>query len=90
MLVDLFENLDKFIDNKLDFGMVLNYYLYFIPEIVKLITPVSMLLATLFTVGRMINFNEIIRKNAGVSLMRFMVPFWRWGFITAISLYFNN
>ena len=92
MLVDLFENLDKFIDNKLDFGMVLNYYLYFIPEIVKLITPVSMLLATLFTVGRMINFNEIIAvKNAGVSLMRFMVPFLAVGIvITAISLYFNN
>jgi lipopolysaccharide export system permease protein len=92
MLVDLFENLDKFIDNKLDFGMVLNYYLYFIPEIIKLITPVSMLLATLFTVGRMINFNEIIAvKNAGVSLMRFMGPFLAVGVVvTGISLYFNN
>ena len=45
ILVDLFENLDKFLDNKFTFGMVLNYYFYFIPEIVKLITPISMLLA---------------------------------------------
>jgi len=92
ILVDLFENLDKFIDNKLALWLVLKYYFYFIPEIVKLITPISVLLATLFTAGRMINFNEIIAvKNAGVSLMRFMVPFLYVGIVvTGISLYFNN
>ena len=92
ILVDLFESLDRFIDNKLSFGMVLNYYLNFIPEIIKLISPISMLLATLFTVGGMINYNEIIAvKNAGVSLTRFMAPFLIIGlFITGISIYFNN
>ncbi len=92
ILVDLFENLDKFIDNHLGFGMVTNYYLYFIPEIIRLVAPISMLLATLFTAGRMINFNEIIAvKNAGVSLMRFMMPFLAVGVVvTGISIYFNN
>ncbi len=92
ILVDLFENLDKFIDSKLAFGLVLKYYLYFIPEIIKLITPISMLLATLFTAGRMINFNEIIAvKNAGVSLFRFMLPFIYVGIVvTGFSIYFNN
>jgi len=92
ILVDLFENLDRFIDNKLGMGMVFNYYLTFIPEIIKLITPISMLLATLFTAGRMINFNELVAvKNAGISLIRFMVPFLALGMvITGISMYFNN
>jgi lipopolysaccharide export system permease protein len=92
ILVDLFESLDRFIDNKLSFGMILNYYLYFIPEIIRLISPISVLLATLFTVGGMINYNEIIAvKNAGVSLVRFMAPFLLIGiFITGISVYFNN
>jgi lipopolysaccharide export system permease protein len=51
-----------------------------------------MLLATLFTVGRLINFNEIIAiKNAGISLMRFMLPFLAIGIVvTGISIYFNN
>ncbi len=51
-----------------------------------------MLLATLFTAGRMINFNEIIAvKNAGVSLFRFMLPFIYVGVvITGFSIYFNN
>lgn len=92
ILVDLFENLDKFIDNKLSFMAVLNYYLYFIPEIIKLITPIAVLLATLFTAGRMVNFNETIAvKNAGISLVRFMMPFLAMGVVvTSISLYFNN
>ena len=92
ILVDLFENLDKFIDNNLSFPAVINYYFYFIPEIIKLITPIAVLLATLFTAGSMVNFNEIIAvKNAGVSLLRFMAPFLAVGMlITVLSLYFNN
>jgi lipopolysaccharide export system permease protein len=92
ILVDLFENLDKFIDNKLSFGAVLNYYMYFIPEIIKLVTPIAALLSTLFTAGTMVNFNETVAiKNAGVSLMRFMAPFLVCGLIlTGLSLYFNN
>lgn len=92
ILVDLFETLDKFIDNKLSFDVILKYYLYFIPEIIKLITPVAVLLATLFTAGSMINFNETVAvKNAGISLIRFMLPFLAMGaLITVFSLYFNN
>jgi len=72
--------------------MILNYYLYFIPEIIRLITPIAVLLATLFTAGRMVNFNETVAvKNAGISLMRFMMPFLAMGMVvTSISLYFNN
>jgi lipopolysaccharide export system permease protein len=92
ILVDLFENLDKFIDNKLGMEMVIKYYFYFIPEIVRLVIPIAMLLATLFTAGRMINFAEIVAvKNAGISLMRFMMPFLAVGLVvTAITIYFNN
>lgn len=92
ILVDLFENLDKFIDNKLSFAAVLNYYLYFIPEIIKLITPIAVLLATLFTAGTMLNYNETVAvKNAGISLLRYMMPFLAMGIIiTSFSLYFNN
>ncbi len=92
ILVDLFENLDKFIDNNFSFLRVANYYFYFIPEIIRLITPIAVLLATLFTSGRMVNFNEIIAvKNAGISLIRFMMPFLAMGLlITGLSMYFNN
>lgn len=92
ILVDLFENLDKFIDNHLSLGLVIKYYIFYAPEIIRLVTPIAVLLSTLFTVGRMLNFNEIIAvKNAGVSLFRFMLPFIVTGIvITGISIYFNN
>jgi len=92
ILVDLFENLDKFIDSRMSFAMVASYYFTFIPEIVRLVMPISVLLSTLFTAGRLINFNEIIAiKNAGISLNRFMAPFIVMGLIiTSISMYFNN
>jgi lipopolysaccharide export system permease protein len=92
ILVDLFENLDKFIDNSLGMDIILQYYFYFIPEIVKLVTPLSVLLATLFTAGRMVNFVEIVAvKNAGISLIRFMMPFLAVGIVvTGITIYFNN
>lgn len=92
ILVDLFENLDKFIDNHLTLGLVFKYYFFYIPEIIHLVTPIAVLLSTLFTVGRMLNFNEITAvKNAGVSLFRFMLPFLITGaVITGISIYFNN
>jgi lipopolysaccharide export system permease protein len=92
ILVDLFENLDKFIDNKTELYLVFRYYFYFIPEIIRLVAPISMLLATLFTAGRMINYNEIIAvKNAGLSLSRFLLPFICIGIVvTGFSVYFNN
>jgi lipopolysaccharide export system permease protein len=91
ILVDLFENIDKYIDAKLSLFVVFQYYYYFTPEIIKLTTPVSMLLATLFTTARLINYSEIIAiKNAGVSLIRFMVPFFIVGLIvTILSVYFS-
>jgi len=92
ILVDLFENLDKFIDSKAGLYTVFIYYFYFTPEIIRLISPISMLLATLFTAGRMVNYNEIIAvKNAGISLSRFILPFIYIGVIvTGFSIYFNN
>lgn len=60
ILVDVMEHLDDFIDHGVGLGLVAKYYLVFTPEILKLITPVAVLLACLFTAGRMSNNNEII------------------------------
>ena len=92
ILVDLFENLDKFIDKKLTSGLIIQYYIYFIPEILKLITPVGMLLATLFTISRFNNYSEMTAINSsGISLFRISVPLILFGFfMTILSIYFNG
>jgi len=72
--------------------LAFQYYLYFVPEIIKLITPVSMLLASLFTISRFINFAEFTAmKSAGISIYRYLMPVLVFGiFVTVLSIYFNG
>jgi len=90
VVIDMVENIDDFIDQKASVDIVLHYYLVFIPEIVKLMTPVSVLFAALFTAGKMANMSELTAiKASGVSLYRFMIPFLITTlFISLLSIYF--
>jgi lipopolysaccharide export system permease protein len=92
ILVDLFENMDRFIDKSLSITKILQYYSYFIPDILKLITPVGMLLASLFTISRFINYSELTAmKSAGISIYRYLLPIILLGLIiTCFSIYFNG
>ncbi len=92
VIVDLMENLDDFLDQNVATPVIFQYYLYFIPEIVKLITPVSVLFAGLFTVGKMSNTNELTAiKAGGVNMYRFMFPLIVVSFfVSLLSIYFGG
>lgn len=92
VVIDLMENLDDFIDQNVANAMIVKYYIVFIPEILRLITPVAVLLSSLFTAGRMSNLNELTAlKASGVSLYRFMAPFLITAFfISLFSVYFGG
>ena len=71
VVIDMMENLDDFLDRRATLGIIAMYYIYFIPEIVKLMIPVAMLLSALFTTGRFSTYNELTAlKSSGVSLYR--------------------
>lgn len=84
--------MDKFIDKHLSLLKVAQYYAYFIPDILKLITPIGMLLASLFTVSRFVNYSELTAmKSAGISIYRYLLPIILFGsIITGFSVYFNG
>lgn len=92
IVVDLFENLDDFLDQRVPKNIIIAYYFYFLPEIIRLILPISILLACLFTVGKLNNFNELVAiRAAGISLYRFMIPFLIIGLIISIfAVYFSG
>jgi lipopolysaccharide export system permease protein len=76
VVIDLMENLGDFLDQKVITSMIVQYYLVFIPEIIRLMTPIAVLLASLFTAGKMASLNELTAiKASGISLYRFMTPF---------------
>ena len=69
--VDFTEFLDKFIDAKISAMLVLRYYYLYVPYIIYLTLPVSVLLATLFSIGGFVYRNEFTAmQSAGYSLWR--------------------
>lgn len=92
VIIDMMENLDDFIDQNVANTMILQYYIVFTPEIIRLMLPVAVLLAALFTVGKMETTNELTAiKAGGVSFYRFMLPFLATAFIVSLfSIYFGG
>jgi lipopolysaccharide export system permease protein len=92
VLVDAMEHLDDFIDAHAKVQTVLEYYVAFMPEIMKLMTPVAVLLASLFVIGRLSTNSELTAmKSSGVSLYRILVPFLVVSFIISLaSVYLNG
>jgi lipopolysaccharide export system permease protein len=92
VIIDLMENLDDFLDNNVTNDIILQYYIAFLPEIIKLMTPVAVLLASLFTTGKLASNNELTAMKAGgMSIYRYMLPIMAITiFISGASVYFNG
>lgn len=92
VIIDLMEKLDDFIDQDVPFFIALQYYFVFIPEIIRLMIPVAVLLSCLFTVGKLGNLNEVTAiKAAGVGYYRFMLPFLLVALLISLfSVYFGG
>lgn len=92
IIIDMMENLDDFIDQNVPNSLIFEYYLVFMPEIIRLMLPIAVLLASLFTVGKMSNLSELTAiKAGGVSFYRYMAPFVVVAFFISIfAIYFGG
>lgn len=92
VVVDLLENLDDFLDHKAGTMVIIEYYLNYLPQVMKLLTPVAMLLAGLFATGRLSNLNEITAmKSGGMSLYRLIAPVFLFALALSLGqIYFNG
>ncbi len=92
IIVDMMEKLDDFIDAKAPEQTVIEYYIFSVPEIVKFVTPVAVLLAALFVTSRLSSQNELAAiKSSGMSLYRMMAPFLAVAtVICGASIYLNG
>ena len=85
VIVDLIENLDKFLSHHAGLGQVALYYLFYVPFIIILTLPVCMLLSSLFSLGSMAQHNEIIAiQTSGVSLYRILLPLFLVAFLVSV------
>jgi len=86
IIVDLIENIDKFIDHSASAWAIIQYYIYYAPFIVILAMPVAMLLSTMFTIGSLAKYHELdVMKATGLSLYRLSLPILTAAFFIAIA-----
>ena len=92
LVVNLLENLDSFLDQNATFEIIVKYYIYFFPEILKLLTPIATLMATLFSIGKLSTANEITAmKSGGMSLYGIIKPLVIVSLmISFVHLFFNG
>ncbi len=86
IFVDMVGNLGKFIDKDVPRALILQFYVYYIPQLLVLSLPIAMLLSSLFSVGQMARHNELTAiKSAGVSPYRTFVPLFGFALLVSVS-----
>jgi lipopolysaccharide export system permease protein len=89
LVVDLIENLDRFIDNAIPAKITLKYYIYAIPWFLNIGLPMSMLISTVFSIGLLAKRNELTAMKAtGISLYRIALPITVIGLIVSFISFF--
>lgn len=87
------EYIDDFMDRSAKMSEIFTvYYLNFIPEIVKLTSPLAVFLASIYLMGRLAQSLQIVAlQSSGVSLYRLTLPFAVYAVIvTGFMFWFNG
>jgi lipopolysaccharide export system permease protein len=75
IVVNLIENLDDFLDTNTPATVIAEYYVLFLPEMLKYVAPVATLLACLFGIGRLTQRHELTAmKASGMGLHNIALP----------------
>ena len=92
LLVDIVDHLDHIMDSEMSSIDIIRYYYHTVPWYFSLALPMSLLLATVFTLGILQRNNELSAlKSSGVSIRRLSIPLLTLGILFSIfSFYFEN
>jgi len=75
IIIDLTDNLDKFLARNLPRQDIALSYLYWIPESMFMVIPAAVLFATIFSIGAFTRHSEITAaKASGISFYRIAMP----------------
>jgi len=85
VVIDLFENLDEILSERITFLTIGQYYLNFVPLIFVQTASVAMLVSTIYVLVTLNNHNEITAmRTTGISVLRIVTPFLIAGFIVSV------
>jgi LPS export ABC transporter permease LptG/LPS export ABC transporter permease LptF len=89
ILVTLFELLPDIVKNRIDTSIVVSYFIFYLPQILYYVIPLTVLLAILINLGTLTKSNETLAVKAGaVSLYRMAMPLLVMGLLLSAGIYF--
>ena len=89
LIVDLIENLDRFMDNNVPKKIVIKYYIYTLPYFLSIGLPMSVLISTVISFGYLVKRNEwTAMKASGISIYRVAIPLVFSGFLLSFLSFF--
>ena len=88
IMIDYSENSDDYTDKGAEISEIWgDYYLNYIPEMIRLILPVAVFTACLFLTGQLSERLEITAlKAAGISLYRLIIPYMIFAIFCSVSI----
>lgn len=84
-IIDLTDNLDKYLGQNLSAGRIALSYLYWLPDSMFMVLPAAVLFATVFAIGGLTRHSEITAaKASGISFYRFIAPIFLGAIIATV------
>ena len=91
VMVDMAEKIDKFKENEVPAGAILNYYLDFTWYFGNLLFPIFLFLAVIWFTSKLANNTEIIALlSSGISFSRFLRPYLISAGVIALFAFFSG
>ena len=91
IMYDLTCNFEDYIKMQVSVVSLIQYYYLSFPSILVHMMPIAVLLAVLYTIGIFTRYNEFnAMRFSGISYMRIIMPFFVFGFLIVLFLFFLN
>lgn len=91
IISDTLAHLDEILKNRIGLSAVYQYYLAYLPIIFTQTSPIALLLAAIYTFGRLNRNNELIAmRSSGLSLWQISAPLLVIGLALSMGVFFVN
>ena len=91
VLIDSATNLDEFLNSKVSMGVIINYYLAYLPVILVQTAPFAFLIATLLTFTNLNSHNEVIvLRTSGLNFWKIVKPAICLAFVVSAFVFLLN
>ncbi len=91
IMIDLFENMDNLMENRVPVLAAATFFMYKMPLIIGQVSPITVLLSVILSLGILARHGEITAiKAGGIRLMRVLMPLFVVGALISVAVILMN